>query len=62
MFKTYCPNCDAVVSVDKPKMGAMVRCRECDMQLEVISLSPFELDFPLDYEEEWDDDEEEKDW
>jgi lysine biosynthesis protein LysW len=62
MFKTYCPNCDAVVSVDKPKMGALVRCRECDMQLEVISLSPFELDFPLDYEEEWDDDEEEKDW
>jgi lysine biosynthesis protein LysW len=61
MFKTYCPNCDAVVSVDKPKMGAMVRCRECDMQLEVISLSPFELDFPLDYEEEWDD-EDDKDW
>jgi lysine biosynthesis protein LysW len=62
MFKTYCPNCDAVVSVEKPKMGAMVRCRECDMQLEVISLSPFELDFPLDYEEKWDDDEDEKDW
>jgi lysine biosynthesis protein LysW len=62
MEKTYCPNCDAVVSVEKPKLGAMVRCRECDMQLEIISLNPFEVDFPLDYEEDWDDDEDEKEW
>jgi lysine biosynthesis protein LysW len=53
MARTYCPNCDAVINVDKPKMGATVRCRECDMQLEVISVDPFEVDFPLDYEEDW---------
>jgi lysine biosynthesis protein LysW len=37
-------------------MGAMVRCRECDTELEVISINPFEVDFPPDYDE--DDDEE----
>jgi hypothetical protein len=26
------------------------------MQLEVISVDPFEVDFPLDYEEDWGDD------
>jgi alpha-aminoadipate carrier protein LysW len=59
MAKTYCPNCDAVISIDKPKMSATVRCRECDTQLEVISIDPFEVDFPLDYEEDWGDDSDE---
>jgi lysine biosynthesis protein LysW len=62
MPKTYCPNCDAAVTVDKPRVGAMVRCRECDMELEVISINPFEVDFPLDYgedlDEDWDEEEE----
>jgi lysine biosynthesis protein LysW len=62
MEKTYCPNCDAVVSVEKAKLGAIVRCRECDTQLEIISLNPFEVDFPLDYEEDWDDDEDKEEW
>jgi lysine biosynthesis protein LysW len=56
MPKTYCPNCDAVLSIENPRMGAMVRCRECDTELEVISINPFEVDFPPDYDE--DDDEE----
>jgi lysine biosynthesis protein LysW len=56
MSKTYCPSCDAVVSVDKPRLGDMVICRECDTKLEIISTDPFELDFPLDYDDDWDDD------
>ena len=56
MPKARCPNCDAWVNVDGPEMGSTVRCRECDMDLEIISLSPFEIDFPLDYEEDWGDD------
>ena len=56
MPKTYCPNCDAVISVKNPREGATVTCHECDMKLEVISVDPFEVDFPLDYEEDWDDD------
>jgi len=52
MPKTYCPNCDVVISVDNPREGAMIRCPECDVELEIISTSPFEVDFPLDFEEE----------
>jgi len=52
MPKTYCPNCDADISVDNPREGAMIRCPECDVELEIISTSPFEVDFPLNFEEE----------
>jgi lysine biosynthesis protein LysW len=63
MAKTYCPNCDATISLDKPVLGATVNCRECDEALEVISVAPFELDFPLeDYEyESYEDDDQEDD-
>mgnify|MGYP006302499887 CR=1 FL=1 len=56
MPKTYCPNCDAVISIEKPREGAKARCQECEMDLEVISTNPFEVDFPLDYDEDWEDD------
>jgi len=57
MAKTYCPSCDAVISKDDPKEGAMITCRECDTELEIISVDPFEVDFPLDYDEDWDEEE-----
>jgi lysine biosynthesis protein LysW len=56
MPKTYCPECDAVISVDDPREGAMVTCGECNTELEIISVSPFEVDFPLDFDDDWDDD------
>ncbi len=56
MPKTYCPSCDATVSVEKPREGAMINCDECGAQLEIISTDPFEVDFPLDYDEDWGDD------
>ena len=56
MPKTYCPDCDAVINVDNPREGAMIKCPECDMELEIISLDPFEVDFPLDLDEDGDDD------
>jgi lysine biosynthesis protein LysW len=57
MHKTYCPNCDAVISADNPREGTMITCRGCGQELEVISADPFEVDFPLDYDEDWDDEE-----
>ena len=57
MAKTYCPSCDAIISLDDPQTGTMITCRECDEQLEIISTDPFEVDFPLDYEDDWDDEE-----
>ena len=59
MPKAYCPNCDGDVSVDKPRVGAKVRCRECDQELEIISTNPFDVDFPLDYDADYED---EDDW
>lgn len=60
MPKTNCPDCEAVISMDDPREGAKVTCRECGTELEVISVSPFEVDYPLDYDEGRDDDWEEE--
>ena len=56
MPHAYCPNCDGTVSVDKPQVGAKVRCRECDQELEVISTNPFDVDFLLDYDDDYEED------
>jgi hypothetical protein len=47
-----------VINLEKPRMGAMLTCRECSQELEIISVSPFEVDFPLD--EDWEDSDEEE--
>jgi lysine biosynthesis protein LysW len=59
---TYCPGCDALIRVDKPHMGAVVKCRECGVELEVISTHPFEVYFPFDdeWEDEWEEEHKEK--
>jgi lysine biosynthesis protein LysW len=55
MSKAKCPMCGAEVKVaTSAKLGAIVICGECDTELEVVSLKPLELDWPLD---EMDDDE-----
>ena len=54
MAKTYCPECDAVITVSNPREGAEIRCPECGVELEVISTDPFDVDFI--YEDDWDDD------
>ena len=61
MPKSYCPSCDAVISMNNPREGATVTCRECDTKLEVISIDPFEVDFPIDFDEDSDDDQWEAD-
>ena len=59
MPKTSCPACDAIISVDHPRDGAMLKCPDCGEELEIISTNPFEVDFPLDWED-WDDTAEEE--
>jgi lysine biosynthesis protein LysW len=60
MPRTYCPNCDEEFNIGNPKLGAAVSCRECGADLEVISVKPLEVDFPIDAydDEDWEDDEE----
>jgi lysine biosynthesis protein LysW len=63
MAKTYCPNCDGMINVGNPRLGATLTCSGCDVELEVINVNPFEIDFvsdeDWDYDEdwEWEDDE-----
>jgi lysine biosynthesis protein LysW len=61
MSKAYCPDCDAVITVDNPRTGEFIRCGQCGYELEIISTHPFEVDYPLDYDSGWDDEEEEED-
>ena len=30
MAKTYCPECDAVISVNDPREGTTIKCPDCD--------------------------------
>ena len=49
MKKAKCPFCGSDVNVGvQPRMGELVRCSECDAELEIVWLNPIELDSPLD--------------
>ena len=51
-----CPFCKQVVELKKTaKVGDLVVCRNCDSELEIVSLKPVDLDWPLDDYEEYDD-------
>lgn len=54
MPRSYCPECDAVISVDNPRDGDQFRCPECNEKLEVVNSDPFEVYYAYEYEEEWD--------
>ena len=53
MPKTRCPNCDAVIKMEKPREGAVIICNGCGVELEVVSTDPFEVDFTEDWQYEW---------
>lgn len=67
MADAKCPMCGATVDVSETrKLGDIVFCDQCDAELEIVSLKPIELDWPLDNYEgdddgEWDDDDDD-DW
>ena len=53
-----CPECDAEIEVDEFDVdkGDQLSCPECGSNLEVVSLSPIELDVAPDEDEEDDED------
>ena len=57
MPRTFCPNGDAAISVKQPRTGSAVKCWNCDTEMEVICTNPLEVEFPLDYGEDWDNEE-----
>jgi alpha-aminoadipate/glutamate carrier protein LysW len=56
-----CPECDAEIEVDEFDVdkGDQLSCPECGSNLEVVSLSPIELDLAPDDDEDEDDDDDE---
>jgi alpha-aminoadipate carrier protein LysW len=58
-----CPECDAEIEVDEFDVdkGDQLSCPECGSNLEVVGLSPIELDIALDDDDDDDDDVEDED-
>jgi len=58
-----CPECDAEIEVDEFDVdkGDQLSCPECGSNLEVIGLTPIELDIALDDDEDDDDDDDDDD-
>ncbi|KPK88755.1 MAG: hypothetical protein AMJ88_18480 [Anaerolineae bacterium SM23_ 63] len=49
MAKGYCPECDVTINLGKsPRKGQRIICFKCGSQLEVVGLSPIELDWAYD--------------
>jgi transcription initiation factor IIE alpha subunit len=61
MAIAFCPECEEGVSLGpRPRIGQRVTCPHCNAELEVVDLSPVELDWAYDeLEVDW---EEEEDW
>ena len=55
-----CPECDAEIEVDEFDVdkGDQLSCPECGSNLEVVSVSPIELDLAPEEDEEEDEEEE----
>jgi alpha-aminoadipate carrier protein LysW len=58
-----CPECEADIDVDEFDVdkGDLITCSECGTQLEVISVTPIELDVVSDDDEDEDDVDEDED-
>ena len=56
-----CPECDAEIEVDEFDVdkGDQISCPDCGSNLEVVGLSPIELDLADDDDEDDDDEEDE---
>ena len=57
-----CPECDAEIDVDvyEVEKGDLLTCPECGSDLEVISVSPLEIEAVSDEDEEEDEDDEDE--
>lgn len=64
MLSAECPECETKIRFPQaPQIGETLTCHECGETLQIISLSPLELDWAYDddgekwEEEEWEDEE-----
>jgi len=50
---TYCPECEAEVTVQDLIIGEITYCPDCNAELEVLSLEPPALALAPQIEEDW---------
>ena len=64
MTIALCPDCEEPIRLGTQlKIGQRIVCSNCEVELEVIEVSPVELDWAYDEpDEDWDDDEDGDDW
>ncbi|HVQ30821.1 MAG TPA: lysine biosynthesis protein LysW [Vicinamibacteria bacterium] len=50
-----CPECDADIEIDEYDVdkGEIISCPECGVELEVVGLSPLELDRAAPSDDDW---------
>lgn len=52
MTKTRCPNCDTIIKVEKPREGTVIVCPGCGVEMEIVNVDPFEVEFTEDWQNE----------
>ncbi|CAG0991822.1 MAG: lysine biosynthesis protein LysW [Anaerolinea sp.] len=52
-MQATCPECEAVIDLEKPLRGEIVSCPDCGVELEVISVSPLTLEPAPMEQEDW---------
>lgn len=52
---TVCPECEADIEIDEYDVdkGEIISCPECGVELEVVGMSPLELDVAAQDEDDW---------
>ena len=50
-----CPECEAEIEIDEFDVdkGEVISCQECGVDLEVMGLSPLELDLAPEQDDDW---------
>lgn len=56
MAEAYCPDCDTAIQLgSQPRLHQYVTCLSCSAYLQVVGVSPVELDWAFEDEEEMED-------
>ena len=52
-MESKCPECDAVITMQKPMKGEIVVCPDCGAELEVVNENPLQVALAPEEEEDW---------
>lgn len=52
-MQANCPECDAVITMQKPVKGEIVVCPDCGAELEVVNIDPLQVALAPEEEEDW---------